>query len=248
MDGVKAQMQATKTKIEAELGKRGFDSSRFLRLILCLLSFLVMILSIAACASTCSSFELEGGFDVFYTLWRYEVDGPTDDKGKIQAKVKGSKFRNYKAFELGRASTIFALLVSLPVASYFGIAVWKAKGNKTMDFGAALMMLVATVLLWAGSGYYQERLSKNEFYKDPKTEEICDSGCALAIAASIFGLFVVLGAFFLALPRPLEGARLSDSKVAPDDLESNRPTTDSEKTIKNGSGEETKEAVGEAVP
>lgn len=131
-----------------------------------------------------------------YKLYREDkgADGGEFENDDI-TQIDDDDFQNYQAFEVNRFTTILTILVTLGVGFFYlgtGLTTRRLKG----EFYSGLVMLALTVMCWAGSGYWHNRMVR-DFYKARErqgykisNEVNCSAGCALQFVNSFFCLLL----------------------------------------------------------
>ena len=169
-----------------------------------------------------TSWELKaGGFEIEWSagLWEYAQEGDVqDDGGKVEAKVDGRKFRNFKAYELNRFTTFFAFL-SLAAMAVYQIAagcLGLEKYAAPVGYASAALLFVLGFLLIVGAGYFGTRMEENPYVDDPDEVAHCDHGCGLAALTGVLAFLLGFALLYATLATDERAEKIHDSAVVQD--------------------------------
>jgi len=143
-------------------------------------------------------------FDSAYaiSLYKWRREGRHDTHTDDHFVIDDDEFPNFRAFELNRGTTVLTLLVSFFVGAFYAFLACKDRRLRAGELLCGAAMLLASLLSFAGSGYWVERLRKNyfddQFPPGTLSDKVeCSYGCGLEIVAGVLCLVVAASIFAL---------------------------------------------------
>ena len=160
--------------------------------------------------------------NVVRTQKEQDDDGDKNDMDWARREID-DEFKNIKAISANRGTTITGLVLGLWPTVIFAYDAARCKKHATGELVGGVFWLLAGVIAFAGSGYWEKRMEANSFldrqewerWKDDYDEEThCHYGCDLEFVAAAFS--VALGGCMVAYSRIApEVARAKVPSAAP---------------------------------